>query len=466
MRHARPASGRSSSTTTSGRYGCNHQEKKENASLQHAPRLKSNSSRGSDAAVSSPFAVKASGVPDLRAKQIVDAIADAAARWRDADFPPRVRITRALMNRTQYTEPVVDVALDRLFGAIDRTTLRATIAGELGALEALDDFITRLNRPDVRYRAVEGVAIVSSDTTIGVAVPALVFALCAKAHVVVKDRDDRLVAAFAQTLGEERPELGRRIVTGVWRGDDESATRAQLASAETVVAFGRDDTLAAIRAQLAPETRFVPFGHRTSIAIVARESLTDRAGAQASARSIAVDMLLYDGDGCLSLHAAFVESGAPVSPSEFAQLLAQACDEVSIEFPAGYPQPDTATGAYARAAAFRAAQGSGAVFPGKNGPHLLVLDPPHDEPPPFLRRTLALYPVAGPAEVLDFVRRHALSLEAVAFSDAGRTDLTELALAAGATRIASLGTLQDPPLGGEHGGVARILPFVHAIYRQ
>jgi hypothetical protein len=28
-----------------------------------------------------------------------------------------------------------------------------------------------------------------------------------------------------------------------------------------------------------------------------------------------------------------------------------------------------------------------------------------------------------------------------------------------------LGTLQRPPLGGEHGGAGRILPFVRAIYR-
>ncbi|MBD5604500.1 MAG: hypothetical protein IAI48_05355, partial [Candidatus Eremiobacteraeota bacterium] len=138
----------------------------------------------------------------LRAAQIVDAIADAAARWRDADFPARVRTTRAIVARTGYTEPVVDFALDRLFESIERRSLGATIAGELGSLAALDGFVHREGRPDVYFRGVDRVAIVSSDTTIGVAVAPLVFALCAKAHVTVKDRDDELVTAFAATLAE------------------------------------------------------------------------------------------------------------------------------------------------------------------------------------------------------------------------------------------------------------------------
>ena len=113
---------------------------------------------------------------ELKAAQIVDAIAGAAERWRDTDFPPRVRATRAVMERLAYTEPVVDYALDRLFGAIARDALRATIAGELGSLDALDDFVARQGRPDVRYAGLDLVTIISSDTTIGVAIPPLVFA--------------------------------------------------------------------------------------------------------------------------------------------------------------------------------------------------------------------------------------------------------------------------------------------------
>jgi hypothetical protein len=399
----------------------------------------------------------------LRAEQIVAAVADAAGRWCDADFPARVRATQAIAQRTGYTEPVIDYALDALFGSIDRTALSATIVSELGALAALDGFIVREGRPDVTFRGMERVAIVSSDTTIGVAIPAFAFGLCAKAHVTVKDRDDRLVAAFAETIAEEQPELREAMRVETWHGSDDAASRAYLGDARAVIAYGRTETLASIRALLPPDARFVPFGHRTSVAYVSRETLADADAARACARGLAVDALLYDGEGCLSVHAAFVERGGSLGVAAFAELVAAACDSVAIEFPAGYAADDAVT-AYRRSAEFRTAQGAGTVYPGRDGPHLVVLDP-HDEPPPFLRRTLALYSVDRVADASEFVRRHRIALEAVASSDPARTDVEAFALGSGASRLAVPGALQRPPLGGEHGGAGRILPFVRAIYR-
>jgi len=400
----------------------------------------------------------------MLAARIVAAVADAAERWRDADFAPRVRATQAIAHRTGYTEPVIDYALDALFSSIDRSALTATIASELGALEALDRFVARPGRPEVTFRAVGPAAIVSSDTTIGVAIPAFVFALCAKASVTVKDREDHLVAAFAQTIAGERPELRPAMRVEPWPSTDPAVAQI-LGEAATVVAYGRSETLEIVRGSLRPDARFFGFGHRTSIAYVAREALADAAAATACARGLATDALLYDGEGCLSVHAAFVERGAAVDPATFAAIAARAFDAAAVEFPAGYAEPGAAVAAYARAAAFRAAQGVGASHPGRGGPHLVVFDPPLDEPPPMLRRTLALYPVDGPHDARALLERHRVALEAVATAVPGRPDVEEFAIESGASRLASLGALQRPALGGEHGGAGRILPFVRAIYR-
>jgi len=394
------------------------------------------------------------------------AIADAAARWCNADFPARVRTTRAIEQRTGYSEPVIDYALDALLGALDAATLQATIAGELGAVAALDGFITRGERPDVQYRALGRATIISSDTTIGVGIPALAFALCAGCDVAVKDRDDRLVAAFAETIAAEWPEFGKRISTGVWDGTtDAAAAEAHLATADVVVAYGGDAALTAIRARVRIGARFVPYGHRTSIGYVTRETLADDAALHAAANGAARDALLYDGEGCLSSHALFVESGARTPVAAFARIVADACDATALEFPAGYAERDRAVMAYEHAARFRATQGTGAVYADSRTPHVVVLDPPRDEPPPLLRRTLALYSVDGPADAATFVQRHRLPLEGVALSSDARADVLAFATASGAARIARLGNLQQPPLAGEHGGYGRILPFVRAIYR-
>ncbi|MGP6158495.1 MAG: acyl-CoA reductase [Vulcanimicrobiaceae bacterium] len=397
------------------------------------------------------------------AAELVDVVADAAARWCDPDFAPRVRTTGALVERTGYSTPVVEYALDRLFGAITREALRATIAGELGALEALDGFVARSGRPDVCFQPAGAVAIVSSDTTIGVALHPLVFAICAKAQVLVKDRDDRLIAAFLETLAEERPELAGRLRAETWNG---AADADRLGNADVVVAFGRDDALRAIRAALPAQARFLPFGHRTSVGYVSRASLGDEAAARRVARGAARDALLYDGEGCLSLHALFVERGGALEPERFARLMAAACDELAVEFPVGTRPSDPRVEAYRKRLRFRAAQGTGALYCGHHGPHLVAFDLPRDEPPPFLPRTLGLYPVDAPGDALAFLRLHRLPLEAFATDDDPAPELRDAALAAGASRLTLLGRLQDPPLGGEHGGAGRILPFVRAIYRS
>jgi hypothetical protein len=402
----------------------------------------------------------------IPARTIVGAIADAAERWTDADFPPRVRATAAIEERLGYTMPVVDYALDRLFGGLTEAVLTAAIARELGSLAALDGFAPREGLPAAWARGVERATIVSSDTTIGVAIAPLAYALCAKSRVTVKDRSDALVAAFAETLGEALPALRDAIEVHRWTGGDASVEDVALGGADVVVAFGRPDALRAIRAACAPETTFVPFGHRASAGYVDRASL-DR-DADLLAAAIARDALLYDGDGCLSLHLLFVEGGDAPALARFVRVLADACDAAAIEFPAGTRDATRAAqaAAYAATAAFRAANGSGSVRRAADGAWSIVVDAPHDELPPFGAGTIPLVVVGGVADAAAYVERHALPLQAIGVPPGIGDDAAgELAARLGAVRVAALGELQAPPLGGHHGGRARIADFVRWIDR-
>jgi hypothetical protein len=383
------------------------------------------------------------------ASRIARALADAATRWSDADFPPRVRATRALVERTGYSEPVVEFVLDRLFEGLTFEALRATIESELGSFAALDGFAARPGRPDVYYRAIPRALIVSSDTTIGVAIPHLAFALCAGAEVTVKDRDDGLVGAFAETLFEEEPALRERLHVGRWNGASESAQH--LARAGVVVAFGGAEALASIRVQLPADARFVPFGHRTSAGYVTRETTGDPRATEACARAAARDALLADGEGCLSLKVLFVESADEATRVRFRRALDEALEAAAIEFPLGARDLDPQVASYRARTDFRRSQGR---------------DAPLEEPPPLLPRTLALYAVEGPEEALAFIERHGLPLEAFAMCAGARPDVLAVAERSGAMRITQLGQLQDPPLAGNHGGEGRILPFVRAMYRD
>jgi hypothetical protein len=398
-------------------------------------------------------------------ERIIRAIARASARWKESDFPPRLQIAPAIAQRTGYVQPVVDLALDRLFGSITQAALEATIVDELGSLQALDGFVARKGRPHAFARGVDDVVIISSDAGIGIAIPPMIFALCAKTHVLVKDRCDQLIAAFAQSLIEEEPALAALLRVRTWENHEES--HESIARANVVVAFGRDETMRAIRAHCAANARFLPFGHRTSVGYIPREALARESDTYGTARAAALDALLYDGDGCLSPHAIFAQRGGALSPESFAASFARACDEVSIAFPAAAAQPDARVARYRDRMRFRAdALGVGVVHVGTNGPHLIVFDPPREEPPPLLPRTIGIFPINSPDDMLAYLQGLRIPLEAIGTTPAPGPELLNVFIATGASRIATLGRLQDPPLCGNHGGYKRIAPFTTITYRD
>ncbi len=400
----------------------------------------------------------------LPAAAIVRAIGDAAERWTDADFPARVRVTAAIEGRLGYTTPVVDYALDQLFGSITSAALTAAIAGELGSLDILDGFVERTGRPAAWARGVDAVTIVSSDTTIGVAIAPLIFALTAKCAVTVKDRTDALVASFVETLGEERAQLRAATDVRVWSGGDDDIEAHALGDAGVVVAFGGTDALRAIRSCCAADAAFIPFGHRASAGYVTSSALANDNGALAA--GIARDALLYDGDGCLSLHLLFVERAPGGAHERFVDVLAGACAANAIEFPAGPRKPARAArvNAYAAAAAFRAANHSGRVLRATDGAWTIVVEPPAGDLPPFGGGVIPVVFVDGIADAAAYVERHALPLQALGIAPG--EDGRELAERLGAVRIAPLGRMQAPPLAGHHGGRARIADFIRWVDRE
>jgi len=399
----------------------------------------------------------------LPARRIASAIADAAERWRDADFPPRVRATTAIEARLGYTTPVVDYALDRLFESITREALSATIIDELGSLEALDGFVEPSGRPKRYARGLDTVVIVSSDTTIGVALAPLVFALCAKCGVVVKDRLDGLISAFLAALADEEPAFASAARAASWDGGDAAIEDPLFAQADCVVAFGKDATLQAIRAKLPADTRFVAFPHRASFGYLPREALSDERTAHLWAQRAAVDFLLYDGESCMSLHGLAVERGGAIAPDAFARLFGRAVEETATEFPAGTVSPGRAAAAasYRNLAAFRAATGQGFVLAADCA--TIAFDPPRDAAPAFLPRTIGILPVDHPTEFVAYVQQHHLPLEAVATTPPLRDDVRAAIIAGGSVRITALGQLQSPPLSRGHGGRPRITDFVRWI---
>ena len=406
----------------------------------------------------------ASTLRTTNARAIVRAIADAAERWRDADYPVRVRAQAAIEARTGYSLPVIEYALDRLFGSLHAPVLIAAVEAEIGSLDALDAPVARAGGRQTHARGVERVVIIGSDTTIGVALIPAIYALIAKCHVIVKDRDDRLIGAFFETLVQEDPVFADAVHASVWHGGNDQREAMLFASADTVVVFGADATIEAVRLGASPAARIVSFGHRASAGYVRRDDLIG--DGIALTERIARDALLYDGSGCMSLHLLFVESGAAVSPTDFARALGSALDRVAIEFPPSVLGAGRAAShAAARdLAAFRAASGDGVIVTAPSAQATLIVDPPRDTPPPLAARIVPVFAVGSPAEAAAYVRQHQIPLEVLALADPHHyAEVSDVALAGGAVRITRFGEMQSPPADAHHGGEPCIMPFIRWI---
>ena len=313
-------------------------------------------------------------------RSIVAAIAAAATRWSDARFPPRVRARDAVGTRAGYSPGPSSM---RSIASLARcVATRSRRSSPTNSDASTCSTLCRARRAAPRVRLTDRPRLrLSSHTTIGVAIVPAIFALCAKCDVLVKDREDHLVSAFFATLADELPELSASAAAMPWNGE---RSALDLSGFAAVVAFAADATLAEIGEPTHRRTLFHT-DPRHSAGYVPREALRDSTAAREAARGAATDLLLYETEGCLSLHALFVERGGGVSPERFAQLLADAVAAVSNQLGVGrLDQRRVARLALARdMVAFRAGSGT-ATLSDPESTYLLVMDPPWDEPPPFI----------------------------------------------------------------------------------
>ena len=213
----------------------------------------------------------------VRSRLSSSAVAAAARLWnvtvatsRDASVAVDVAV------RTGYAETIVEYRVRPPLYASLAATIRSRHCCELGSLKSSSEFVAREGRPGECARCRwAGVCVVSSRTTIGVAVVPAIFALCAGCEVLVKDREDRLVSAFFETICEMLPELRDRAspqclerrtgdayaIYGTFDAWSHSATTRRSRKSRTALSW---------------RTRFIRYGNAASAGYVARAALERR----------------------------------------------------------------------------------------------------------------------------------------------------------------------------------------------
>src|SRR5512140_3379028 len=295
--------------------------------------------------------------------------------WQDRRIPERVRVERELSATTGYSRPVVTAGLDRLFGVISE--------------EALATWWRR-SRPDSAAPGRGIAAVVAAGNIPGIAIFPMIASLMAGRPVLVKtsSREPLLAGAFAATLARVDPELASSCAVVAWKGGDEALEDVLLGRAERILAFGRETAIASLSRRF--PGRVAAYGPGLSIIVVGSEaSLQERTTSAA-----ALDIAIWDQQGCLSPHAVYVE-GDYDQACRFGEMLAVALSEIEGDLPHGAIGVEEAAlirAARSDAEARRAAGKGTRLWTPENGPGWTVIAEPDSAfRPSCLHRTIRVH---------------------------------------------------------------------------
>jgi acyl-CoA reductase-like NAD-dependent aldehyde dehydrogenase len=403
------------------------------------------------------------------AAEIHRALERVAQRFLDPGSAPRRSAMAWLQRMGQFSAPMIERALEDTFRPLASGGVSRWVASEVGSVAALD--APARDRRGIPRRATgpEWMLQIYAGNVPGLPVWPLYSALAMKTALLAKTSSMEPVLAplLARTIAEEDPDLAACMAVVWWKGGSTELDRAAVHDAPAVLAFGGEHAIASIAREAYPDARMVLHGPKVSVAYVSRASLT-RAGLGGVAARAAYDVALYDQQGCLSPHAIYVERGGDVGPAAFAAALGQALEELRDGLPRRVLEAEHAARVqlYRAQAHFEAAlesRGTRVLTSSQSTDWTLVYeDGARFEPTPAYR-TVRVHAVSGAEEVADALAPAARYIEAIGVEAKGseRGKLAGTFASTGIPRIAALGSLQRPALTGTHGGVHRILPFLH-----
>jgi hypothetical protein len=377
--------------------------------------------------------------------------------WRDADSPWRRELLEALPPATGFSRETVAEGLARALAPWTGDALHALVERELGGTPALDG-----TGPALAFGH-DVTAVLLAGSIPMPTLLALLTPLVLRSPVLAKtaSRDPVTAPLAVRSLRALDPMLGACAESLTIPHEDDAAIGALL-EADCVVATGDDETVAAVARRVAPPRHMLGHGHRLSLAVVG-EAATRGDPLRATCDALALDVALWDQQGCLSPVAVYVVGAGRQAADRLAEELAAALARAESRWPRGEVTKRAAAHiASERAQAeMRRAAGHDVVLHGSSAEPFSVVREADAEPRPApLHRFVRVHPVADAAALLDALHPLAAHLAGIALAGfASETAALAWALAQrGASRVCTPGQLQAPPLDWRHEGRGLLLP--------
>jgi hypothetical protein len=402
---------------------------------------------------------------------IVDALGETTRRWQSASFSFRQVAEEYLPRLTGYSRPTIARGLDHLFSELSRDHLWALLEEEFDDPLVLDEWRPRRRaKGKVRAFGPKYVLHIMAGNIPGLGVQSLIFGLLVKSRNLIKSATEEplLTALFAQSLAEVCSELSHLAVVLWWKREEERLNKVALSPADLIVAYGGADVIESLQRQIIspPYQRLVAYGPRESLAFIARECATHEI-----ARALAMDVAMYDQQGCLSPQYCCVEEGGVLSPPHFAQALAQELAMLEKDLPSGKPPPARAARTQQARSVYEMKGATVYSSPGRIQwtvvftPKILMLNP-------YASRLIAVWPVPDLLEpTRPLTKSIALhntggGIQAIGLAappERAQAIIDAYAAETGVNRFCPIGKMQFPPLLWHHDGRPNLTDFVRWV---
>jgi|YelNatPaOPRAMG01_1025707.scaffolds.fasta_scaffold17119_3 hypothetical protein len=394
---------------------------------------------------------------------IVRLLANVAEDWLQETNPFRRMALEAAEAQTGFSPAVLAAGLDTFFQQLTVDNLETLLLQELGHVERFDTFVASQPEQHTRRAAlVRGPELLVHFTAGNLPNPALhsmILGLLARSAQFVKCAQGQslLPRLFAHSIYEVEPKIGSCLEVAAWPGGNLALEQALFQQADCLTVTGSDETLDAIRQRLPSHVRFLGYGHRVSFAYIVRDMLS-RHLARELASQAAWDVAAWDQLGCLSPHVVYVQREGAVAPETFAELLAEALNQLEQRAPRG-PRSVEQTAAISTRRAFyevRAAYSPETrqwCSPGSTAWTVVFESDPQFQVS-CLNRFVYVKPVRDLDEALQAAAplRGKVSTVGLAAPLSQAEKLARRLAEWGVARVCRLGQMQNPPLLWRHDG--------------
>jgi hypothetical protein len=394
---------------------------------------------------------------------IVRLLANVAEDWLQETNPFRRMALEAAEAQTGFSAAVLAAGLDTFFQQLTVDNLETLLLQELGHVERFDTFVASQPEQHTRRAAlVRGPELLVHFTAGNLPNPALqcmILGLLARSAQFVKCAQGQslLPRLFAHSIYEVEPKIGSCLEVAAWPGGNLALEQALFQQADCLTVTGSDETLDAVRQRLPSHVRFLGYGHRVSFAYIARDMLS-RHLARELASQAAWDVAAWDQLGCLSPHVVYVQREGAVAPETFAELLAEALNQLEQRAPRG-PRSVEQTAAISTRRAFYEVRA--AYSPDTRqwcSPDSTAWTVVFESDPQFQVSCLNRFVYVKPVRDLDEALQAAAPLRGKVSTVGLAAPLSQAEKLArrlaewGVARVCRLGQMQNPPLLWRHDG--------------